>query len=286
MNEIKDKSILYKDDDYIIVDYTIEDELEDSLFDIENDLGKKTIGIQAFVNGLATTDDEYLNSLISQLKDNKKEFGKNPEFEETPKLSQREQGIKDAREDFFAQPQKKEYFKKLEKEFYNNNFTEYEKAYYEEFKRLKNSKVANKQRTTTETVSNTYPGDVDELIDWLKDAITAIDILSGDQSMDNAKEFATEFNNKYGTSYEVQYAPTKYATSFVASLTDKEEILNKMPEEVKEWKVKKNIGRLKQYAYDKVYNETSNSLASNSIVFDLLDTYGFNLGKQKKKEEK
>lgn len=269
---IKDKEIIFKGNKYIITDYEIDnDDIESSIFYIENDNDKKSISLIAFIKGIATTKDEYINSLIAQ----QDEEESKPK-EQVPQKSEKEQAIEDAQEHFFAKPQYKDLFKKLEKELHTTTFSEYEETYYNEFKRLKNSARKNRERRAEQTIDNTYKGDIDELIDWLKDAIKSIDIESGDSTLDSAKEIASEFNKDY----EVRVNPSKYAMQFIARLTDKEEILNKMPQEVRTWKAHKNIGKLKQFSDEHVYNEKENILSSNDIVFDLLNAYNFKLGRQ------
>ena len=275
------KKVTYKGNEYVVKSIDVdEDEILNTSLDIENDNDSRTITLKAFMLGNATTNDDYINSLVNQIE---------PEDEEekssetsVQRKSEKEQAIEDARNDFFSKPKKKDYYKKLEK---NGIFGEYEQAYYDEFRRLDSSAISNKKRRVGETISNTYPGDVDELIDWLKKAIVSIDVESGDYSYNSTKDIVSEFNKRDGTKYEPYLNSSKFGAEYKAYLTSDASILKEMPEEVKEWKAKKNIGKLNQYIMGDVYYEEDNALTSNNIVFDLLDTYKFKLGKQKPEKE-
>ena len=281
--EETNKKVTYKGDEYIVKSIDVDDdEIENTFIEIENDNDSKSITLKAFINGNASTKDDYINSLVNQV--NKPEEVDNQK-QETPKKSEREQAIEDARNDFFAKPKDSKYFKKLEKEIYSSTLSEYEEAYYDEFKKLESSSISKKKRRVGETISNTYPGDVDELIDWLKKAIVNITVESGDFGYNSTKDIVSEFNKRDGTNYEPLLSSSKVGTEYKAWLTNNEDIMKEMPEEVRDWKVKKNIGKLNQYVLGDVYYAQDNALTSNNIVFDLLDTYKFKLGKQKPEEE-
>ena len=276
------KKVTYKGDEYIVKSIDVDDdEIENTFIEIENDNDSKSITLKAFINGNASTKDDYINSLVNQV--NKPEEVDNQK-QETPKKSEKEQAIEDARNDFFAKPKDSKYFKKLEKEIYSTNLSDYEQAYYDEFKKLNSSAISKKKRTSNETVSSTYPGDVDELIAWLKKAIVTIDVEASDYSYSSTKDLIDEFNKRDGTNYEPKLRD-KVGSAYIARLSSDENIMKEMPEEVREWKAKKNIGKLNQYIMGDVYYEDDNALTSNNIVFDLLDTYKFKLGKQKPEEE-
>ena len=276
------KKVIYKDNEYIVTSIDVDDdEIEKTSLDIQNDSDSRTITLKAFINGNASTKDDYINSLVNQVE---KEQEVDNQKQETPRKSEREQAIEDARNDFFAKPKNSKYFKKLEKDIFSTTLSEYEQAYYDEFKKLNSSAISKKKRTSNETVSSTYPGDVDELIDWLKKAIVNIDVEASDYSYSSTKDLIDEFNKRDGTNYEPKLRD-KVGSAYIARLSSDENIMKEMPEEVREWKAKKNIGKLNQYVMGDVYYEDDNALTSNSIVFDLLDTYKFKLGKQKPEEE-
>ena len=280
--EDTNKKVIYKDNEYIVTSIDVDDdEIEKTSLDIQNDSDSRTITLKAFINGNASTKDDYINSLVNQVE---KEQEVDNQKQETPRKSEREQAIEDARNDFFAKPKNSKYFKKLEKDIFSTTLSEYEQAYYDEFKKLNSSAISKKKRTSNETVSSTYPGDVDELIDWLKKAIVNIDVEASDYSYSSTKDLIDEFNKRDGTDYEPKLRD-KVGSAYIARLSSDENIMKEMPEEVREWKAKKNIGKLNQYVMGDVYYEDDNALTSNSIVFDLLDTYKFKLGKQKPEEE-
>ena len=283
LNEDTSKKVNYKDNDYIVTSIDVdEDEIENTILDLENDSDSKSITLKAFVVGNASTNDDYINSLISQIK-RPKEQEVNKKVER-PRKSEKEQAIEDARADFFAKPKNSKYFKQLEKDLYTGTFSEYQETYYNEFKRLNSSAIDRKKRAAGETIASTYPGDVDELIAWLKDAVVSIDVEASDSNYQATKDIVDEFNKRDGTNYEPRLR-SKIGNAYIARLDSDKDIMSRMPEEVKEWKAKKNIGRLNQYSLENVYYEPDNALTSNSLVFDLLDTYKFKLGKQKLKEE-
>ena len=280
LNEDVGKKVTYKGNEYVVKSIDVDDdEIEKTSLDIENDEDSRTITLKAFIVGNASTKDDYINSLVSQIKqDDEEEKSSETNIQ---KKSEKEQAIEDARNDFFSKPKNKDYYKKLERE---GIFGEYNQAYYDEFRKLDGSAISNKKRRVGETISNTYPGDVDELIEWLKKAIVSIDVEASDYSYSSTKDLIDEFNKRDGTNYEPKLRD-KVGSAYIARLSSDDNIMKEMPEEVREWKAKKNIGRLNQYIMGDVYYEPDNALSSNSIVFDLLDTYKFKLGKQKPEEE-
>jgi len=284
LKESASKKVVYKGNEYTVTSIDVDDdEILNTSIELKNDENEKSITLQAIVNGNATTDDDYINSLVNQVKDSKEQ--EINQKVERPKKSEREQAIEDARDDFFSTPKNTKYFKKLEKDLFTTTLSEYEQSYYDEFKKLNSSAISKKKRVTGETIGNTYPGDVDELIDWLKKAVVSIDVETSDYSYNSTKDIIDEFNKRDGTNYEPKLRD-KVGNAYIARLTNDEAIMKEMPEEVKEWKAKKNIGKLNQYVMGDVYYENDNALTSNNIVFDLLDTYKFKLGKQKPEKEK
>jgi len=269
------KKVVYLGDEHTIKE--VDEDEEDVFLTLDND---KTISVKSCVEkDNISSDNEKVNNLFNKFKVEEPEEIEKPE-EEPEKLSETEQAIADAHADFFAN--NSVYFKKLEKE---NPVTEYENAYYSEFKKLKNSKLNQKlRRAKGETVGSTYQGDVDELIDWLKDAVTSVEVVYGANGESSAKEIVAELNDMYGTDYEPK---TSEKEGFVINvrLTSDEDILSRMPEEVKTWKARKNVGKLGHYEDAPVYLADSNMLTSNNLMLDLCKNYGFKLGKYNKKNE-
>ena len=271
LNEETSKKVTYKGNDYIVKSIDVdEDEILNTLLELQNDNDEKSITLKAFTNGNATTNDSYINSLINQVKEEPKDI-ENKRVEK-PSKSEKEMAIEDARNDFFSKPKNTKYFKKLEKDIFTTTLSEYEETYYNEFKKLNSSAISKKKRVSGETV--------DELIDWLKKAVVSIDVEASDYSYNSTKDIIDEFNKRDGTNYEPKLRD-KVGSAYIARLTNDSEIMKEMPEEVKEWKARKNVGTLNQYIMGDVYYEDDNALTSNNIVFDLLDTYKFKLGKQK-----
>lgn len=272
---IEEKKVTFKDKEWTIVDCAIDDlDLEQTLITIKSEDETKKISLIAFANGNASTDDATINNLVKKLnKDKEQEINLK---KDKPQKSIREQAIEDATNDFYAKPKNRKYYDKLRKEGFS---WEYDRVYYETFKALEDSAIAKKKRNVSQTVDNTYKGDVDELLAWLKDAISSIDVIASDYTYSATKDIVDSWNKRDGTKYELQLDDTKYATQYIIRLTSKKEILDKMPEEVNDWKAKKNKGILNKYGDDYVYRKDENALTSNDIVFDLIDTYKFHLGK-------
>ena len=239
---LRESKVLYKDKEWNIKEYNDSGELEDATFIITNDDEEKEISINAFINGKATTDDASINSLVKKLKPQEEEEPQEKEERPSVKKSEKEMAIEDANYDFFAKPMNKKFFDKLTKELYSSHFSDYEETYYQEFNRLLNSAIAKKKRRAgDQTVSKTYPGDVDELLAWLNKAISFIEVTSGDSTYNSTKEMVDEWNKRDHTNYELQLDNTKYAQQYIIHLVTNKDIMKEMPQEVREWKVKKNL---------------------------------------------
>lgn len=282
------RTTLVEEDDSLIGKKVLHNNVEATILDVEEDEDDtflkldngKSISTKVCVErGILSSDDASVNKLLNKYKveDTPKE---EPKKEIKSQKSEKELAIEDARNDFYANPMNKSYFKKLEKEAYTSSFTDYEEAYYVEFKRLLKSASAKKRRRLDQTIDNTYEGDVDELIKWLDKAITSIDVVASDSTYNATKDIVDEWNKRDNTNYEVELDSTKYATQYIVKLTSNEDILKDMPEEVKTWKARKNIGRLNKYDDELVYREEDNTLTSNDLIFDLIDAYKFRLGKR------
>ena len=281
---LREGKVLYKDKEWDIKEYNDSGELEDATFIITNGDEEKEISINAFINGKATTDDASINSLVKQLKPQDEVEEPEKQERQMPKKSEKDMAKEDAQFDFFSMPMNRKFYDKLDKEKYSNNFSEYEETYYQEFSNLlKDARARKKRRVGDQTISNTYPGDVDELLAWLNDAIVSIDVISGDSTYNSTKDLVDSWNERDNTNYEVQLNNTKHAQEFIITLTSNKDIMARMPEEVKEWKARKNVGRLNQYEDVHVYRDSDNTITSNGIVFDLIDTYRFKLGKREGK---
>ena len=160
----------------------------------------------------------------------------------------------------------------------------YAKAYKDEYDNLRGK---GKTETTLSKyvgfIANTYPGNVDELIKWLKDAVTSIDVSCGEQMLPSVERKVEYFDNRDGTETKIAIQKNKQWSSWTATLTSKENILKDMPEEVKDWVVEKNSGTsIDDYETGKVY--TNSKLTSNPVVIDLLYEFNFKLGSQPKNE--
>lgn len=288
-NSLVGKKVIYKDEEHTI-DSVEED--EGILLTLDNG---KTISVQWCVeNNLIFSDDDDVNALLDKFRP------KEPEDEPEEKSSgfdpfkdASKQGTIDAQEDWeMYKPKTSPMYETVKKAISKNDYKEvptaqpekYAKAYKDEYDNLRG-----KGRTETTLskyvgfIANTYPGNVDELIKWLKDAVTSIDVSCGEQMLPSVERKVEYFDNRDGTETKIAIQKNKQWSSWTATLTSKENILKDMPEEVKDWVVEKNSGTsIDDYETGKVY--TNSKLTSNPVVIDLLYEFNFKLGSQPKNE--
>ena len=295
------KEITYKGKKSKIKDIE-ENALSTLIFRLENG---SLFGPIAFKSGLASTDDVELQKFIDDVNseiENKRQSVKDAEAQkikdraEAQKTREKEviqvkaEAKKDALIDFMNK--EPEYFtlcknaiikgKGEDKLFRHKEYAmDYAQSYYDEYSKLKESRVASKGRFVSGTIEKTYPGDVTELLRWLKDALTNISVTIGKGTATSDTALIDEINAERGTNYRPSYSQNKQWSSWQAYLTDKETI-DKMPKEVLEWKIEKNTGKtIDEVDTGPVYNKVENALSSNPVVLDLVLNYGFNLGRQK-----
>ena len=74
LKESASKKVVYKGNEYIVTSIDVDDdEILNTLIELKNDENEKSITLQAFVNGSATTNDNYINSLVNQAKDSREQ---------------------------------------------------------------------------------------------------------------------------------------------------------------------------------------------------------------------
>ena len=270
------KKVFWKDEEATIENVS-KDEDGDVFFNLSN--GKEISPFTAWEKGTLTSDDKDVINFF------KVEVNDEPKEEETPKEKSRGERLENepkelAEEDFYNNF--KDLFKSIEKAFNKGEYVRpCEKAYYNAYLKLKNSKVATKNRRLSQTIASTYKGDVDELIDWLKKAVTSIQVVASDSTFDGTTKEVDELNKRDGTNYNLTTGNNREGDSYVIYLTSNDEILKDMPKEVRTWTALKNTGKFgsqSEMENTRVYSEKDNKITSNSIVKDLLYNYKFHLG--------
>ena len=298
LKEEVDDSIIGKKVNFRGEECTIKDVIEeddDALLILSN--GKQLLASICVARGTLTSDDASVNAFLDKFKEEEEpevEPEKEPEKAVDSKDAVIQQALNDAREDWEESKESSPMFKMVKQARKSGRYDKiptaypelYADTYYKEFDRLKNSVESKLAKNYAGIIERTYPGEVDELIFWLRKAITNIHVTSGDATMAITQERVDFFNNRDGTNATISRQNNKIFSSWIADLTQKEDILEDMPIEVLDWKIDKNNGK----AFDEdelglVYNKNNNELGSNAVVLDLLYEYDFKLGKQKANEE-
>ena len=285
--ELVGKPIKFKDESCEITEVKEED--DDAFISLSN--GKKVSAKIGVNRGILSSEDAFVQAYLDTFKEDEAE---EPEEEPTVKVDSKEeiinQALEDAREDWYKHKKNSPMYKTITQAFKKNDFSNvpsadpvlYATTYKKEFERLKDSVEGKLAKNYVGVIEKTYKGDVDELIAWLKDAVTNISVTSGDAMTNSVEDRVKFFNDRDSTNVEVQYQDRKVWSSWKASLTDKEEVLSRMPKEVLTWSIDKNSGTtIDDVELGLVYNQRQNKITSNPVVLDMLYEYGFNLGKQK-----
>lgn len=281
---LKDKTVKWLDNEYIITGVAVDEDegVNGILFYLKNGNTTKMVSASAVINNKLTSDDADVNRVFDAMKSVKtittpKEEPKvEVQPEETKKTS-----AEQATEDFYAG--NSGYFKSLKKRFMKNDYlTKDELEYYQTYVRLEKSAIEKRRRDLNfrdNTVSKTYPGDVDELLAWLRTAVSSIDVVTGDSGEQSTNDLVAELNDRDDTQY-IAKPHSKQASEYKIYL--RKDKMDSMPEEVREWKAYKNPGDKNAGSERKLLPVLmGNTLSSNDIVRDLLVNYGFNLGKNK-----
>jgi len=273
------KKVTYKGDDVTIEE--VEEDDEDTLLTLSNG---KSVSVKTCVeNGLISSDDADVNALLDKYKvEDEPTF----EIEDEPaqSMSDVDRAKQEARNDILAK--NKTYFKYLEKQIKEGiALTEFELAYYDEYKRLLKDASMKTLRKYSGVIEKSYKGDIEELLAWLRRAITNITVVAGDSLMKSTQEKVDALNKRDGTDVEINYQANKSWSSWIADISTKEDIVKDMPKEFLEWSYDKNTGQtIDDYSEGLVFNQKQSRLTSNPVVLDLLFEYDFKLGKQNKNE--
>lgn len=281
---------------------------EDKIIAVDDDLlfkmkSGKMFYKKAFIKDVITTKDKELQSVIDFFKSEEsetvKEEPKEKEPEETIQQSQekaRQEAIARAEKDFEEDNRdlynlcklalKKGKFDKVPSVF-GDIFAD---AYVTRFRELDSKTINKRLKKVSGIIEETYPGDVEELIKFLRKAITSITVVSGDDTYKSVSSTVDELNQRDKTNYTLaDPIQGQKAAGWTAHITTDKKVLKDMPKEMHEWRVDKNTGYdPNEFVQALVYDEKTAKLTSNPIVLDLLLEYDFNLGENKnakKKEE-
>ena len=286
------KKVNFKGEECTIED--VEDEEDEVILKLSN--GKQVSAKVCVEKGFITSEDEEVNALLNRFKVEEPEEIEttDDEVEDDPFNNVEQQAIRDANKDWEEyKPNLSPMYLKIKKA--KGNYAGiptakpevYADIYKREYDRLRGkNRVEDSLNRYNGIIERTYPGDVDELISWLRRAATNIWVSCGEDVLKSTQKKVDWFNERDNTNANISTQKNKLWSSWVADLTQKEEILKDMPKEVLEWKVDKNSGiSIDDWENGLVYNKQNNRLASNPVVIDLLKEYDFKLGSQTKKEE-
>lgn len=190
-----------------------------------------------------------------------------------------------------------------------NDFVEFKESYMmnyevtkEEFEEVKQTKNKNK-RYAKNAVENSYSGNVDELIEWLKDNVEYIQVRVPAIKIEDYEEFVVGGKNNVQKSIaeikqrvidsteelineakDLGFADSDYSAVEVQGLYSawilklKNEAKDSVPVEMRNWVyLKKKPQDLENYEEDFVYREKQNMITGNPIVKDLVFGYGLRL---------
>ena len=293
------KKVIYKDEEYTIEN--VDEDEDDILFTLSNG---KDISVKTCVEkGIISSDDVEVNKLFDTFKVKEEPKKVEPEIDLPLDPNQQElknkeevinQAMQDAMDDYDKYKKNSPMIKEIQKARKTGKYDRiptmypelYADTYFKEFMRIKNSVQGKVSREYFGVIEKTYQGDVEELIKWLRSAITNITVSSGDALMKVTQERVDFLNDRDDTDVDVTYQNTKQWSSWIADITQKESILKNAPKEFFTWKIEKNSGvSIEDVDVGLVYNQKQNKLTSNAVVLDLLFEYNFKLGVQNKKSE-
>ena len=285
-SKILNKPVKFKEKEYIISEVEPRDEDDIIITMKAKDGEEKSLSLKIVSSkGLISSDDEEVEEIIKSFVEVEDEV-KEPEHKEDKEEDLVKQYTEQARVDF--RNKDKHFYTLLMKQLKDGMIlTDYENTYIAEYNRLKNDAIATGARNLRQTIASTYPGDVDELVAWLRDAVKNITVQISDVNSESTKKLIDALNARDGTDYKPQESDNREGDHYKIYLTSDEKIMSRMPKEVYSWTAKKNSGRYgsgEEQSDAKVYLQADNALTSNPLVKDLLLNYDFHLGSYDKKK--
>lgn len=265
----------------------------DYFFNLEQLNGKPTdvkkIMVKAIAKGLYDTKDEDLKILCVAIdgdierdqaeKDAEKAEIKRQNIEREKELKQKELELKieatiekatlDAQNNYYY------YYKLLTKNKFSkklNNFLDIydEQTYITAFEKERSKILAQNRAINNSGISfKNYPGDLDELLKWLRSHATSLLVLAGGNTADREQAALDDVNNRLGTNYKVTYTNNTYPfPSYKIRFKEPETA----PKEFLNWIINKHSGETKDIS---VWNNSkpltkTGYLTSNSLCKELI----------------
>lgn len=266
------------------------------------------VNFKSFGGPLTSTDDIELLNFISQCRNEYdikfsvvlKEMEMKRKQEELQRIEQEKEEQK--RHLIFVEEQKKlgttrgkedarEKVNTLYKVFTSNSYRDVEKAsrFIKEFRdnyiiAFEDEKKVMKQEKLLRTralnnVLDSYPGDLDELINWMKTHLLRIDVYASPEKLDNEQSAIDVVNKRDNTNYEVKIRLGQYV-AYEAMFKEPQSA----PKEFLMWEVSKHDYRtsdLNARVMEHPMNIKTGKMTCNALIKELVysDDYAFNVGK-------
>jgi len=170
------------------------------------------------------------------------------------------------------------YSDKLKVEKYSKEYKDaYVVGYQDEKKVMKQLRLV-QVRANQSTLSD-YPGDVDELVKWMKKNISRVDVFAPTDKIDNEQSAVDVLNQRDNTNYTVKVKNGEFI-SYEAYFKNPETA----PKEFLEWYVSKHdytTSDLSKRVMEHPMSIKTGKLSCNSLIKELLysDEYRFHVGK-------
>lgn len=292
------KKVNYKDKEYTINDVFIYD--NNYYFNLSDKEGEK-VGISGltFKKGIASTTDPELAKLVDVEGDS---------MVATQQAKEKEKADKEAEtKAYYADQEQKEkqhWDKEIEKikdkvkkdienkdrvlydlftrKKYSDKAQQYPKEYRDKYITAYENEKANKKKNkmTSVRVTNAlaeYPGDLDELLKWMRENITSIEV--GSPIPDREQQPVDIVNERDGTDYQVKKVEGLFP-SYIATFKNGKTA----PQDFIDWQVYKqspDTADTEVKILAPAFNPKTGKLTSNDIVRDMVynPAYKFHLGK-------
>ncbi len=128
----------------------------------------------------------------------------------------------------------------------------------------------------------TYPGDLDVLLEWMRNNILRIDVFAPNDKINHEQQFVDALNSRDGTNYQIKNRPGLYIAyeAYFKNPTS-------APKEFLEWLVSKNnfaTADLNDRVMDHPMDIKTGKMSCNALVKDMLynDEYRFHVGRYTK----
>jgi len=308
------KELTYKGKQYIIDNYETHnydgkgDQLYFGLKSTKGSKDKTYISTKTFDRGETSTKDEDLQLFVKKLnndfdiqsevileqrrvkeeqerilkaQEEKEELKRELQFKEEEKLDGAKRGKEDARNKISALYNiftSKEYKCIVKANEYSPEFRNaYIVSYEDEKKQMKQERLI-ASRAKYDTLDE-YPGDLDELILWMRKNLLRVDVFASPDKIKNEQMAIDAINSRDGTDYQVKIRQGQYVAyeAFFKNPTT-------APKEFLSWMVSKHdytTSDLNQRVMAHPMNVSTGKMTCNALVKELVynSEYAFHLGK-------